>query len=504
MCENEFRTVAKAHLQHRTENSIDDVMDLTLYGSPAPRCSQRSTSIRTRRPTQPPNTPKSMKRERKPLQLPIEKILMLAEKIEKNNVEKIKVELSSRQIRLQEDCERGSTREERSHLLHSGKESEESELSPSTVDLSIDLSTVTNSDHESDTSFEDQDDFVPRPFTLSKRPRSESSTGTDSPSRYVWYLNKIDDLPIESRESSETGYPISGATKSAPCTESCATTSRSQNNQTKTCFRSRSADLIYKYVSTVNNRNQLMKYFRPCHICNEACCICPDVVPESSRSFSVRSGESEASKEVPIDKATETDPEITDFDRPESSKSEFSNFLVERYLNKGTEELPFENNEPFDSGTSTLQFDDANDSDRSPQLAEKKNSKKCVPSSVMQLATAAQCARILANSLESALEMVEGEAEECPHRRDLVKFKGEDLNQLFQTLLSLKNEISAREKKENINTAEVRKWIHFNDTDKCRPNTKISLEENSGAFGRKDSTEGETSTTFTFEDNFHA
>ncbi|KAL0276363.1 UNVERIFIED_CONTAM: hypothetical protein PYX00_003953 [Menopon gallinae] len=486
----------------RTEDSMDNMMDLTLYGSPAPRCLQRSTSAKTRRPVQPPNTPKSVK-ERKPLKLPIEKILLLTERLENTKMEKIKLELSSRQIRLQENGEGVSARDEQRSLLHSGKESnEESELSPSTVDLSIDLSTVTNSDHESDTSIEDEDDFAPAPFALSRRPRSEYSTGTESPSRYVWHLNKIDNLPIASGESSETGYPTSGATKSAPCTDSCVTTNRSRDDRGKTCFRSRSADLIYKYVSTVNDKNQLTKYFRPCHVCKEACCVCPDVVPESSRSFSMRSVDCEAMKEVRADKMTETDPEITDFgDRPESPKSEFSNFLVERYLNKERGET-FENNEPFDSGTSTLQLDDANDSDRSG----KSGSKKSVPFSMMQLATAAQCARILANSLESVLEIVEGEQEECLKGKDLVKFKGEDLNQLFEALLSLKNHFSARESKEEEGktATETPKWISFPETDEYQPATDISLRESSNdAFGREDSNNSDNPVTLTFEDDFN-
>lgn len=442
------------------EGIVSPSLNLTLYGSPAPRCLQRPSAVKPKKIVQPPNTPiDSAKIPSKPLQLPIENILLLNERLELSKKEKIKVELSARQIKISDD---------ESERYFKFQEEANDILSSSTIDLSIDLSSVTNSDHETETSSDDMDcsESMYRCVPHKCEERCEStSTLSQSPMPYVWNGSDHKICSARSNESMETSYPWTRTTgrRSTGSSSILFTDSnesgdalQSQLSNTTPKQRSRSADLIYVYVNTVNNHNKLSKYFRTCQKCNEACCICPDLVPDTNRTFFLKESEEKVSEEKNS--------------RPGSRCSEFSNFLYERcYLKKDLSN---------DSGTSTLQLDsDTFRSGEKSVMDKLMSSKKQVSLSMMQLATAAQCARILANSLESVLEMTVDQSvspRESIKNENLVQFKDADLNDLFKSLDILKNSFQPK----NAEDKDEAKWINF------------------------DKMEKESSKDFGFEDNF--
>lgn len=460
------------------EKIVSPSLNLTLYGSPAPRCFQRPAPVKPKKPVQPPNTPIDSFKMPKPLQLPIENILILNEKLELSKKEKLKLELSARQIKLSDD-------DDEKYSCRDCRIQEENEtLSASTIDLSIDLSSVTNSDHETETSSDEMDcpesfyRCVPNKF---QDKCDSASTLSQSPVHFANHKICIDS--VRTADSSETSYPWTKTTRrstgsssfafSDNSNESCEVSQRTSGKQS----RSRSADLIYVYVNTVNNHNKLSKYFRTCQTCKEACCVCPDLDPETSRTFFVKEPESEHCEKEVVPQE-ENPEENKSRSRPTSRCSEFSNFLYERCNSSKNRDCS------NDSGTSTLQLD--SDSFRSGEksVMEKLiSSKKQVSLSMMQLATAAQCARILANSLESVLEMTVDQSvsptEGFRSDESSVRFKNTDLDDLFKSFNILQSSFRSKKEVQDAQTdvEEELKWTNMENDFPVKENSNVSFFE---------------------------
>lgn len=143
-------------------------------------------------------------------------------------------------------------------------------------------------------------------------------------------------------------------------------------------LRDKATDLIDVYVKTVNN-TELSKFFRPCTLCGQQSCNCP--------------ASDEKNCECPEEKSACLD-----------CRMKYCLCLPKTMRNEPIRLAE----QTVDSGNSTLQLDDSC-RDVANRLESGILSRQHVSLSVMQLATAAQCARILADSLENVLQLAREE-----------------------------------------------------------------------------------------------
>lgn len=385
-----------------------DDLGLTVYGSPAPRSSNRAPRAARRRPSQPPNSPA------RPLTLPIDRLMQL------------RVDLNAR---LEKGCG-----------LDSGRAASVASSHP---DLALDLSSITTdscaeTERSSTASSYDESEWTDTWIPVRSLPNSLNPSPISRGKVHSLYA------PL-SRRTNETSNPPrrqldyikrhNGEQNYSPCSfsKSFRAEDVTHSGKDRSSIRSRESDLIEVYVETVNNA-QLSKFFRQCSTCGQASCRCP---PSPLDRACLACGQ-ELCKCLPsplrIDQpcamcgnpicecpsciqccrgecsATER---LGDHSTAQSS-SIFSQFMLERRF--GPTALPHRTvrDHAADSGNSTLQL---NDSSREvqPECSAGSSgtggilSRKHVSLSVMQLATAAQCARILADSLESVLQLARDE-----------------------------------------------------------------------------------------------
>jgi len=246
-------------------------------------------------------------------------------------------------------------------------------------DLALDLSSIADSSTESDRS------PTASSCDESAWSRRSSSTMPLLPSAYfqpVW-KNSVPKrtAPIEASSDRSNGFRSEVSSKG-----SWRNTCASRNSY--------GSDLIDVYVETVNNAD-ITRYFRPCATCGERLCqCCPDSNPSRNACSSCNSCYCDCS------------PPAT-----------YSRFLL-----LPVPEAPhgFQNTDQNDSGNSTLQLDTASPDTAGSNSSGGVLSRQHVSLSVMQLATAAQCARILADSLDSVLELAREELTTDNNQRESV------------------------------------------------------------------------------------